>query len=43
MNVWRGGYFSIWNVLKEGEASLPLLLNLASEYSIRKIQVNRRI
>jgi hypothetical protein len=33
--------FPIKNYLKEGDALSPLLFNLAVEYAIRSVQVNR--
>jgi hypothetical protein len=34
------GSFPIQNYLKQGDASLPLFSNFASEYVIRKVQKN---
>jgi hypothetical protein len=33
--------FSIKNDLKEGDALSPLLFNFASDYTIKKVQVNQ--
>ena len=33
--------FPIRNVLKQGDALSPLLFNFASEYAIRRVQVNQ--
>jgi len=33
--------FAIRNGLKEGDAISPLLFNLAVQYAIRRVQVNR--
>ena len=33
--------FPIRNGLKQGDALLPLLFNFASEYTIRRVQVNQ--
>jgi len=33
--------FPVRNGLKQGDALLPLLFNLALEYAIRRVQVNR--
>ena len=33
--------FPIKNSLKQGDALLPLLFNIAAEYGIRRVQVNR--
>jgi len=42
--VWVGKHvfdmFLIRNCLKEGDALLPLLVNFALEYAIKRVQVN---
>jgi len=35
------GMLPVSNVLKHGDALLPLLLNFALEYTIRKAQINQ--
>ena len=35
------GMFPIRNVLKQGDALLPLLFNFALGYAIRRVQVNQ--
>jgi len=32
--------FLIWNVLKKGDALLPLFFKFALQYAIRKVQIN---
>jgi len=32
--------FLIWNGLKQGDALLQLLFNLALDYTIRRVQIN---
>jgi len=43
--VWVGKHlfdlFSIRNILKQGDALLPLLFNFALEYAIRRVQVSK--